>query len=481
MKIAMVASEARPFCKTGGLADVSYALSKELVSMGNEVEVIVPYYASVKEKFGLYFKKIDTFDLWMSWRHQGANVYQGSSDGITYYFIENYYFDRPNLYGYGDDGERFAFFAMAAREFLTRQKGTPDIIHVHDWQAAMLPCLIKEVEGFRKRFASTHFVLTIHNPAFQGMLDRSALGELYNLPEYLFDDGKVRLDDHVSTLKAGIYYADKITTVSPTHRQELLTPEGGMHLDGDLRLREWDFCGILNGIDYLEFDPEHDKHIPFPYNSKNFVKNKEKNRRALLEEMNLSFYDRPLYSVVSRLTWQKGLDILFPAIEELLYRGCNVIVLGSGEYHYEQELERLRRAYPDKLGIYIGYSDPLAHRIYAASDFFLMPSLFEPCGLGQMIAQRYGTLPIVRRTGGLKDSVINFDSSNEETSNGFGFDNYASDDMKYTSIYAYDTWFNKPLIERLKKNAMETDNSWKKSANYYYGVYVELVGRKQAL
>ena len=475
MKIAMVASEARPFCKTGGLADVSYALSKELVSMGNEVEVIVPYYASVKEKFGLYFKKIDTFDLWMSWRHQGANVYQGSSDGITYYFIENYYFDRPNLYGYGDDGERFAFFAMAAREFLTRRKGTPDIIHVHDWQAAMLPCLIKEVEGFRKRFASTHFVLTIHNPAFQGMLDRSALGELYNLPEYLFDDGKVRLDDRVSTLKAGIYYADKITTVSPTHRQELLTPEGGMHLDGDLRLREWDFCGILNGIDYLEFDPEHDKHIPFPYNSKNFVENKEKNRRALLEEMNLSFYDRPLYSVVSRLTWQKGLDILFPALEELLYRGCNVIVLGSGEYHYEQELERLRRAYPDKLGIYIGYSDPLAHRIYAASDFFLMPSLFEPCGLGQMIAQRYGTLPIVRYTGGLKDSVIGYDGTNLERANGFGFFNYSYEAFRDMVILSYEVYKDLPTRKQLVKNAMKVDNSWSRSAKDYLSLYKFIV------
>ena len=478
MKIAMVASEARPFCKTGGLADVSYSLSKELVSMGNEVEIIIPYYMIIKNKFGSSFKKVDSFDFWMSWRHQGVNVFKGESDGITYYFIENYFFDRNNLYGDGDDGERFALFAMAAREFLARKKDTPDIIHVHDWQAAILPCLIKEVQYFRDRFAKTHFVLTIHNPAFQGMLDKSALSELFNLPEYLFYDGRVRLDGRVSTLKAGIFYADKITTVSPTHRQELLSSEGGMHLDGDLRLREWDFCGILNGIDYLEFDPEHDKQIPYPYGNTNILENKQKNKMDLLKEMGINYYDRPLYSIVSRLTWQKGLDILFPAMEELLYRGCNVIVLGSGEYQYEQRLEDLRRAYPDKLGIYIGYNDALAHRIYAASDFFLMPSLFEPCGLGQMIAQRYGTLPIVRRTGGLKDSVINFDSSNEDTSNGFGFDNYASDDMKYTSIYAYDVWFNKPLLEKLMKNAMDTDNSWKKSANYYYGVYKELVNRK---
>ena len=194
-------------------------------------------------------------------------------------------------------------------------------------------------------------------------------------------------------------------------------------------------------------------------------------------ELNINYYDRPLFSLVSRLTWQKGLDILFPAIEELAKRGCNIVILGSGERQYELEFERLRAKYPDKIAIYIGYNDALAHRIYAASDFFMMPSLFEPCGLGQMIAQRYGTLPIVRRTGGLKDSVINFDSGNEETSNGFGFDNYNSDDMKYTCIYAYDTWFNKPLITKLMKNAMKTDNSWKRSAISYLGLYKEIVAK----
>ena len=474
----MIASEARPFCKTGGLADVVYSLSKELTVMGEEVMVIMPFYQIVKDNIKTPVRFIDSFSVDMSWRHHEAKVYLTYADGITYYFIEHWYFDRSRIYGDGDDGERFAFFSLAAREFLARQKKVPDIIHIHDWQPGMIPCLIRECDGFREKFAHTHFVMTIHNPAFQGMLDRDALGNLYNLPEYLYDDGQVRLDDHVSTLKAGIVYADKITTVSPNHHQELLTPEGGMHLDGVLTLREWDFCGILNGIDYLEFDPENDQFIAETYNVDNMVEAKKKNHDALLKELNIKDYNRPLYSVVSRLTWQKGLDILFPAIEELAYRGCNIVVLGSGERQYELELERIRAKYPDKVAIYIGYNDALAHRIYAGSDFFMMPSLFEPCGLGQMIAQRYGTLPIVRRTGGLKDSVINFDSSNEETSNGFGFDNYASDDMKYTSVYAYDTWFNEKLINRLKKNAMLTDNSWRRSAENYLGVYKELFNRK---
>lgn len=475
MKIVMVASEARPFCKTGGLADVVYSLSKELVVLKEEVSVIIPFYRTIKETIKVPVEFVDSFIVDMSWRHQEVKVFTTKQDGIDYYFVEHWYFDRHNLYGDGDDGERFALFTLAVREFLMRRKETPDIIHVHDWQAGMLPCAIKTIDWYRDRFVNTRFVMTIHNPAFQGMLDRDALGDIYNLPTSLFDDGFVRLDGRVSTLKSGIVYADKITTVSPTHRQELLTPEGGMHLDGVLALREWDFCGILNGIDYLEFNPEDDKQIYATFNVKTLIEGKKKNREALLKELNLNYYDRPLYSLVSRLTWQKGLDILFPAIVELAERGCNIVILGSGERQYELEFERLRARYPDKIAIYIGYNDTLAHKIYAASDFFLMPSLFEPCGLGQMIAQRYGTLPIVRRTGGLKDSVINFDSSNEDTSNGFGFDNYHPDDMKYTSVYAYDTWFAKDTIHHLMKNAMNTDNSWAKSAKSYLGLYKEIV------
>ena len=478
MKIAMVASESRPFCKTGGLADVVYSLSKELVIMGEEVMVVLPFYQAIKNTIKTPVKYVDSFIVNMSWRHHEAKIYTAESEGIQYFFIEHWYFDRINLYGDGDDGERFAFFTLAARELLARQKKVPDIVHVHDWQAGMLPCLIKEVEWYRNGFKGTHFVLTIHNPAFQGMLDRDALGNLYDLPTSLFDDGQVRLDGRVSTLKAGIVYADKITTVSPNHHQELLTPEGGMHLDGVLNLREWDFCGILNGIDYLEFNPNEDLLIPAQFNATNYVSGKKACHDALLQELHINDYGQPLFSMVSRLTWQKGLDILFPAIEELANRGCNVVVLGSGERQYELELERLRAKYPDKIAIYIGYNDALAHRIYAASDFFLMPSLFEPCGLGQMIAQRYGCLPIVRRTGGLKDSVINYDGGNEEWANGFGFDNYHPDDMLYTCVYAFDAWHNKPLIKKLMKNAIKTDNSWAKSAKNYLGVYKELYNRK---
>jgi starch synthase len=308
-------------------------------------------------------------------------------------------------------------------------------------------------------------------------MPKFTLGDFYNLTDEYFDNGSVRFKDQVSTLKAGIVYSNKITTVSPTHHLELLTPEGGMGLDGILRYREWDFIGILNGIDYLEFNPSQDKQIAMPYSEKNLVSAKKANREALFKEYNLKNTRGPLFSLVTRITWQKGFDIIFPAVEELLNRGASIFMLGSGESQYEQRWEDLKRRYPDKLGLYIGYSDSLAHKIYAASDFFIMPSLFEPCGLGQMIAQRYGTLPIVRRTGGLRDSVICFDGTNEETSNGFGFDAYSVYEMKRTSHYAYDVYQDKKLLHRLMKNAMLTDNSWQKSTQEYLKLYNQLISK----
>ena len=477
MKIIMVASESRPYCKTGGLADVVYSLSKELAVQGEEVSIILPYYDTIarslpKDKL----KKEVSFNTHMSWRQQSVDVYSTVCDGITFYFIENQqYFERGHVYGDFDDGERFAFFTNAAKELIIAKKMRPDIIHVHDWQAGMLPCLMKVDPLNQKKFAKTKYVFTIHNPAFQGLMPRFTLGDFYNLTDELFDNGAVRFKDQVSTLKAGIIFSDRITTVSPTHHLELLTPEGGMGLDGVLRYREWDFSGILNGIDYLEFNPEDDKVIAMPYTAKTLVSGKKANKEALCKEFGLKNKQAPLYSLVTRITWQKGFDIIFPAVEELINRGANIVMLGSGEYDYEQKWEDIRRRHPDQVGLYIGYSDPLAHKIYASSDFFIMPSLFEPCGLGQMIAQRYGTLPIVRRTGGLRDSVICYDGNNAETSNGFGFDAYSVYEMKRTSHYAFDVYQDKKLLHQLMKNAMLTDNSWQKSTQEYIALYKQLV------
>ena len=477
MKIVMVSSEARPFCKTGGLADVVYSLSKELAVLGEDVSIILPFYDSISHSLNKEdLQKEVSFNTHMSWRQQVVNVYSTMRDGIKFYFIENQqYFERGHIYGDFDDGERFAFLTNAAKELLIAKKIYPDIIHVHDWQAGMLPCLIKTDPLCQKKFAKTRYIFTIHNPAFQGLMPRFTLGDFYNLTDELFDNGSVRFKDQVSTLKAGIVFSDKITTVSPTHHLELLTPEGGMGLDSVLRYREWDFSGILNGIDYLEFNPENDKVIAMPFTAKTLVSGKKANKESLCKEFGLKDPKAPLYSLVTRITWQKGFDIILPAVEELINRGANIIMLGSGEYHYEQAWEDIRRRYPEQVGLYIGYSDPLAHKIYAASDFFIMPSLFEPCGLGQMIAQRYGTLPIVRRTGGLRDSVICYDGANAETSNGFGFDAYSVYEMKRTSHYAFDVYQDKKLLHQLMKNAMLTDNSWQKSTQEYIALYKQLV------
>ena len=477
MKIVMVASESRPFCKTGGLADVVYSLSKELAVLGEDVATIVPFYDMIRRQIvNEKIEKVSSFKTHMSWREQSVDVYSVKKDGIVFYLIENrQYFERGHIYGDFDDGERFGFFTMAAKEFMLSYNLVPDIIHVHDWQAGMLPCIMKTHADCRKKFAKTKFVFTIHNPAFQGLMPKFTLGDFYNMTDELFDNGQVRFKDQVSTLKAGIVYSDKITTVSPTHRYELLTPEGSMGLDGVLRFREWDFSGILNGIDYLEFNPEKDPQIAKSFTAKTLVVGKEANRKALFEQFGLKPNDGPVYSLVTRITWQKGFDIIFPAVEEILNRGASIFMLGSGEYQYEQKWEELRRRYPDQIGLYIGYSDPLAHKIYAGSDFFIMPSLFEPCGLGQMIAQRYGTLPIVRRTGGLRDSVICYDGNNAETSNGFGFDAYSAYEMTRTAHYAFDVYQDKKLLHQLMKNAMLTDNSWQKSTQEYLKLYQLLI------
>ena len=472
MKIMMVASESNPLIKTGGLADVVYSLSKELVAMGHQVSVIMPLYKRVTDKYHGQIKKVDSFAVHMAWRVNYADIYVMDVNGIHYYLVDNaYYFHREGVYGYGDDMERFAFYTLAVELFMTRQEVMPDIVHIHDWHPGMLACLMREDEEWKDIFAKTSIVLSIHNPAFQGMMGEDDLYNLYNLPHTLYEDGAVRWNGGVSTLKTAIVYADKITTVSPNHRYELLTPEGSMGLYSVLSLRENDFVGILNGIDYVEFNPLHDAKIPFPYSAVNFFRTKTLNKWELFKKLGIKDYGRPLYSFVSRVTWQKGMDIVFPVVDELASKGCNIVMLGSGEYRYEQEMERLRAKYPNNIAVYIGYNDDLAHQIYASSDYFFMPSLFEPCGLGQMIAQRYGTLPIVRYTGGLKDTVIGYDGTNLEKANGFGFTNYNYEAFRDVVMLSYDIYDNLPVRKQLVKNAMKVDNSWSKSAKEYLSLY----------
>lgn len=466
MKIVNVASEANPLIKSGGLGDVVYSLSRELAKAKNDVSIILPYYKIIKNKHldvtDLGFDYVD-----MSWRHSYVGIYKLNIEGINYYLVDNeQYFGRDNLYGYDDDGERFAFFSLAAQKIIHKLNLSPDIVHVHDWQAGMLPVLMKEKPLDEHK---SHYVLTIHNPAFKGYLGKEALGNLYGLSDNLYDSGAVRFEGMVSTLKAAIHYADKITTVSPTHRNELLSNEFSQGLNSVLEFRRNDFIGILNGIDVVEFNPENDKRIAANYSSKAFIRGKKECKKALLKELKLSNLNAPTFGIVSRLTYQKGVDLVIQNAKHLISRGANLIILGSGEYGLEQSIQRIRDEFPNQVAVYIGYSDELAHKIYAGADFFLMPSLFEPCGIGQIVAQRYGTLPLVRETGGLWDTV-------HAEIDGFSFANYDAFSMKCVIDRALDVYYtDKDKIHRMIKTAMNLDRSWVESMNKYLDLYKELV------
>ena len=481
MKIAMIASEANPLAKSGGLADVVSALSEEYKKQGHEAIIVIPYYKSIDNKrpAGVEIKWLGRYGVDLGWRHLEAEIYHTEINGVPYYLIGNYYyFGRPNLYGYGDDGERFAFFALASIRLLPFLEFAPDIIHVHDWQSAIIPTLLKERFHAESVYAHTHTVLTIHNPAFKGYLDPYFLNDFFGLSDDLFHSGRVRFEGQVSTLKAGIVDAEKITTVSPTHREELLSESLSQGLCGILRLRENDFCGIVNGVDELEFDPKKDTRIALNFDAKNLVKGKEACRKDLLSAAEMEDNGGPIFGLVSRLTYQKGIDLILKAAHYTLDRGGNIIVLGSGEEGLENGLRYLQQFYPKQVHAHIGYSDDFAHKVYAGSDFFLMPSLFEPCGIGQLIAEKYGTLPVGRQTGGIADTVISYNGNNEDKANGFLFRDYDEGGLSYAMFEAEKVYKNKTLFHKLQRNALNTDNSWGSSAKLYLGIYEELNNRK---
>lgn len=467
----MVTSESNPLIKTGGLADVVYALSKELAKK-NDVCIVMPFYIQIQQKLTKRPLKVKEIEVNMSWRKQKCIVYKTVIEGIKYFLIKNdQYFYREQVYGYLDDMERFACFTLAAKLFLEKYKQL-DIVHIHDWHPGMLPVLVRDDQNSSLNKAK--FVLTIHNPAFKGYMDKYFLGNFYNLSDKYYDDGSVRFNNQVSTLKASIVFVNKITTVSPTHRHELIYDDISDGLNGVLKYRQNDFIGILNGIDEKEFNPQNDTKIYFPYKDE-FNTLKKKNKMALLKELNLELDDRPLFGMVSRLTWQKGLDILIPNIRELLVQGDKVIILGSGEEKYENELRGLQYEFPKQLAIYIGYNDELAHKIYAASDIFLMPSLFEPCGLSQMIALKYATLPLVRLIGGLKDSVIPYMNENLDEANGFGFYDYSFNALKETIDWSKKVYYDKKKLQIMRVNAIKAKNDWKKSSEEYLKLYKSII------
>ena len=465
MKVLFAASEAAPFAKVGGLADVVGSLPTELIKKGIEAYVIMPKHKCVSSYTAEF---IGSINIKMGWRNQYAGLFTAKHEGVTFYFVDNeYYFGGDKIYGYSDgETEKYAFFSRAVIEFFPLMGFTPDIINLNDWQTGLIAFLLKtQYEGLNIKT-----VFTIHNLEFQGMCGFSMLKELLDVPEEYFNSEALEFYGGASFLKAGLLYSDKLATVSPTYREETLTPYFGQRMEGVLNMRKEDYSGILNGVG-SEFDPENDTLIKYNY-SANVLQNKARCKKSLRKELSLEDdANAPIIAIVSRLYSQKGLDLVKCVIHELLFSyNFQLVVLGTGEREFEDFFESLCNIYGGRVAVKLKYDNALAHRIYAGSDLFLMPSKYEPCGLSQLIAMKYGTLPIVRATGGLNDTVKDVESNGW----GFRFENQNAHEMADAIKRALDFYKNKRAFSAARKRAMNADFSWNTSADEYIKIYKAL-------
>ena len=475
LKVLFAASEAAPFIKTYEIADVVGLLPQELSKNGIDVRVIIPKYKGISESFKASMKYKGYTFVKVGWRSQYCGIFEYIKDGVRFYFIDNeYYFNRDTLYGHIDDAERFGFFCEAVLASLKVIDFKPDIIHCNDWQTGYISALMKINNSGDEFYNNIKTVYTIHNLQYQGIFPKSVLGDILGIDHSNFTSDKLEYHGNVNYMKAGIVYSDLLTTVSSTYSDEIKTANYGEGLDGILKARKNQLHGILSGLDYIEYNPETDKHIYAHYNCNKFKK-KAYNKRCLQKEVGLPQRgDLPVVAFVSRLAPQKGIDLIECVIEELASMDLQFIILGKGEQKFENLFRHMARKYPDKISANITFSNKLSHRIYAGSDMLLMPSKIEPCVVGQMISLRYGTVPIVRETGGLKDTVK---SCNEFTYEGnrFSFSNYNADDMLYTIKRAERYFYNKKIWNMLVKTSMEMDFSWGKSAKKYIDLYNKMV------
>lgn len=467
MKILFCSSEVVPFAASGGLGDVAGSLPKSLNAEGQDVRVILPLYGKIKEKYSEDLKFIDSFNVSLGWRNQYCGLFTMEQNGVTYYLLDNeFYFNRPNLYGYGDDGERFAFYSKAILESLLHMDFEPDIIHANDWQSALVTLYINVYYRHIQKFQKIKTVFTIHNIAYQGQYGYNMIADTLGLPQEWAHHAEYNGDTNF--MKAAIENADKVTTVSPTYAQEILDPWFAHGLDPILREKQHKLWGILNGIDYESYNPKTDKIIVKNFHADAFIKNKAVCKKELRSLFNLEEDGSPIISMVTRLVGHKGVDIVVQAMQGLIDKGYQVVVLGTGESQYEEFFRDLAAKYPGRVGVEIAFIPALSRKIYAGSDMFLMPSKSEPCGLSQMIALRYGTVPIVRETGGLKDSVKD---SQDGVGNGFTFANYSADELYGACMRAYEGYQDTKGWRVLVKRAMQSDCSWKNSAKEYIRMY----------
>lgn len=475
-KILFVASEAVPYIKTGGLADVVGSLPKYFDKEKYDVRVILPKYACMDELLLAQLKFVCHFYVNLNWRKQYVGIFTTEYKGVRYYFVDNeFYFagDKPynNIY---EDVEKFAYFSKAVLESLPYIDFAPDILHCHDWQTGLVPVYLRTTYGSDNFYAGIKTIFTIHNMKFQGRWKIREVMDITGLPEHIFRTASgLESYGESNYLKGGIVYADAVSTVSPEYAKEITTREGGEGLDGLMNARIDSLYGIVNGIDYEEFNPETDPHIETNYTVKNAVAGKRKNKLALQKMLGLPVRDDVfMIGIISRMTSQKGFDLIAYILDEIFdTMDVQFVVLGTGEGRYENMFHHFHNKYPDKLWAHIGYSDEYAHKIYASCDAFLMPSLFEPCGLGQMMAMRYGTLPIVRETGGLKDTVEAYNEY-ENTGTGFSFSNYNAHEMLFILRYAQNIYKeNRSRWNEIVQRAMQKDFSWGASAKSYETLY----------
>lgn len=477
--ILFVASEAVPFIKTGGLADVAGSLPKYFDKEQYDVRVMLPKYLCIPEKWRSQMKYVTHFYMDLAWRSQYVGVLEMEYAGVHYYFIDNeFYFAGPKPYGYiHEDIEKFAFFSKAALSAMPLLNFKPDIVHCHDWQTGLVPVYMKERFHDGEFFRDMKSVMTIHNLKFQGVWDLQKVKDITGLPPYFFTSDKLEAYGDANYLKGGVVYADAVTTVSDSYAEEIKTPFYGEKLDGLMRARANCLTGIVNGIDYDEFNPETDKRIVANYNQKTFRKEKSKNKKALQQELGLNVDDKKfMIGIVSRLTDQKGFDLIAYMMDQICAEDVQLVILGTGESQYENMFRHFAWKYPDRVSANIYYSEDMSHKIYAACDAFLMPSLFEPCGLSQLMSLRYGTVPIVRETGGLKDTVEPYNEY-ESTGTGFSFANYNAHEMMNTINYAKHVFYNnKREWNKIVDRGMLKDFSWTSSAKKYQKLYDGLLG-----
>ncbi len=476
MKVLFVASEALPFVKTGGLADVIGSLPKALINNDVDARVMIPKYKAIPKHFKKKMIVRKSFNLPLGWRNQYCGIEELNHDGVKYYFIDNkFYFNRDEIYGYWDsfdEAERFAFFTKAVVESLPYLDFKPDIIHLHDWQTALVSLYLKTNYSNSEFHKSIRTVFTIHNLRYQGIFPKELLEDVLDIDRGQFNINGIEYYGSINYLKAGLIYSDYLSTVSKTYAEEIQYPYYGNGLDGILRTRKNRMYGILNGIDVSDFDPTTDPNIFVNYND---FDNKLLNKMLLQDLFGFSINKNiPLIAMISRLVPQKGIELVITVLEEILSENVQLVIQGTGEEKYEKIIKDFENKYPNKLKFLNTFDDNFSRKIYASSDIFLMPSLFEPCGLGQIIALKYLSVPLVRETGGLKDTIHSFNEFTQE-GNGFTFANYNAYDMLYTLKRALHFYNDKNLWEKIISNSTEEDYSWRQSAKQYINLYQQVL------